>query len=67
MKTVLVLTVGGSADPVVHAIQQNKNVAFVYFLCSTGPAGSDKTIREEPALSAEGTLSAVQQGFHQHH
>ena len=46
MKTVLVLTVGGSAEPLLHAIQHSREVAHVYFLCSTGPAGSDRTIEQ---------------------
>ncbi|SFM73638.1 TIGR02710 family CRISPR-associated CARF protein [Thermodesulforhabdus norvegica] len=39
MVKVLVLTVGGSCDPLVNAIKQEKP-NFVYFLCSTGPKGS---------------------------
>jgi tetratricopeptide (TPR) repeat protein len=43
MKTILVLSVGGSADPIVNAIKNNKP-DFVYFFCSSGPKGSEKTI-----------------------
>ncbi len=42
MKTVLVLSVGGSAEPIVNAIKNN-HPDFVYFFCS-GPKGSEKTI-----------------------
>ncbi|MBI4820417.1 MAG: TIGR02710 family CRISPR-associated protein [Deltaproteobacteria bacterium] len=46
-----VCTVGGSAEPIVSALRQNHPLSFVYFLCSTGPAGSDRTI-EEPTAQA---------------
>jgi hypothetical protein len=40
MKTILVLSVGGSAEPIVNAIK-NKPIDFVYFFCSSK---SEKTI-----------------------
>lgn len=45
---ILICTVGGSPDPVVHAIQTNR-ADFVIFLCSTGggAAASDLTIEQE--------------------
>lgn len=45
MKRVLVLSVGGSPEPVVSAIRGWKP-DFVYFLCSTGDEGSDRTIEQ---------------------
>ncbi len=46
MKTVLISSVGGSADPVVHAVRQNAPLDFVYFLCSSGTSdtASEHTI-----------------------
>ena len=48
MKRILICSVGGSPDPIVHAIQQQRP-DFVYFLCSTGdaPAASDRTVDQE--------------------
>ena len=43
MKTILVLSVGGSAEPIVNAIKNN-HPDFVYFFCTCGPKGSEKTI-----------------------
>jgi len=43
MKKILVLSVGGSAEPVVKAIRNN-NPDFVYFFCSSGQKGSENTI-----------------------
>jgi hypothetical protein len=43
MKTILVLSVGGSSEPIVNAIKNN-HPDFVYFFCSSGPKGSEKTI-----------------------
>lgn len=50
MKEVLICTVGGSPEPVIHAVQQNRP-HFVYFLCSSGdgPEASQRTIEEETA------------------
>ncbi|GIV10289.1 MAG: TIGR02710 family CRISPR-associated protein [Fimbriimonadales bacterium] len=41
--TVLLLTVGGSCEPVVNAIRQT-NPTFVYFICSSGPKGSEVVV-----------------------
>ena len=56
MKTVLICTVGGSPQPVVHAVQQNRP-DFVYFICSTGDteAASDRTITERTGRKIKGT------------
>jgi hypothetical protein len=43
MKKILVLSVGGSAEPIVKAIR-NYKPDFVYFFCSSGPKGSAVTI-----------------------
>jgi hypothetical protein len=43
MKKILVLSVGGSAEPIVKAIRSN-NPDFVYFFCSSGQKGSESTI-----------------------
>ncbi len=40
---VLILSVGGSADPIVKAIKSDQP-DHVYFLCSRGPKGSEQTI-----------------------
>ena len=55
MKTVLICTVGGSPQPVVHAVQQNRP-DFVYFICSTGEAeaASDRTISERTTRKVKG-------------
>jgi hypothetical protein len=38
MKKILVLSVGGSAEPVINAIKNN-DPYFVYFFCSSGQKG----------------------------
>jgi hypothetical protein len=43
MKKVLILSVGGSPEPIVNAIK-TYNPDFVYFFCSGGPKGSIITI-----------------------
>ena len=43
MKKILVLSVGGSCEPIVNAIR-NYNPDRVYFFCSSGPKGSAVTI-----------------------
>ena len=43
MKKILVLSVGGSAEPIINAIKNTKP-DFVYFFCSSGSKGSEKTI-----------------------
>ncbi len=43
MKKILVFSVGGSAEPIVNAIKNQKH-DFVYFFCSSGPKGSETTI-----------------------
>jgi len=43
MKRVLILSVGGSPEPIVNAIK-TYNPDFVYFFCSRGPKGSILTI-----------------------
>jgi len=43
MEKILVLSVGGSAEPIVNAIK-NYKPDFVYFFCSSGPKGSEGTI-----------------------
>lgn len=43
MKTILVLSVGGSSEPIVNAIKNN-HPDFVYFFCSSGHKGSEMTI-----------------------
>jgi len=43
MEKILLLSVGGSADPIVNAIK-NYKPDFVYFFCSSGPKGSEGTI-----------------------
>lgn len=45
MKRILVASVGGSPEPIVNAVVQTAP-DFVYFLCSTGTHGSDRTIDE---------------------
>jgi len=40
---ILLLSVGGSADPIVNAVKEH-NPDFVYFFCSSGHKGSEKTI-----------------------
>ena len=56
MKTILICTVGGSPQPVVHAVKQNRP-DFVYFICSTGEAAaaSDRTISERTSRTVKGT------------
>ncbi|MBT9165305.1 MAG: hypothetical protein DDT23_01320 [candidate division WS2 bacterium] len=43
MKKILILSVGGSAEPIVNAIK-TYNPDFVYFFCSSGPKGSALTV-----------------------
>ena len=43
MKTLLILTVGGSCEPLVNAIKAEKP-DFVYFVCSSGSKGSHITV-----------------------
>ncbi len=43
MKKILVFSVGGSAEPIVNAIRNQKH-NFIYFFCSSGPKGSEMTI-----------------------
>jgi hypothetical protein len=44
-KKVLIVSVGGSSELIVNAIAQTQpRPDFVYFLCSTGNAGSDATV-----------------------
>ena len=43
MKRVLVMSVGGSAAPIVNAIRSS-GADFVYFFCSSGPRGSTATV-----------------------
>ncbi|MGI6387341.1 MAG: TIGR02710 family CRISPR-associated CARF protein [Desulfomonilia bacterium] len=45
MKNILILSVGGSAGPIVNAVKDTRpQPDFVYFFCSTGPNGSCQTI-----------------------
>ena len=43
MEKILILSVGGSAEPIINAIKNSKP-DFVYFFCSSGPKGSEGTI-----------------------
>ncbi|MBU0702219.1 hypothetical protein KKE26_13160 [bacterium] len=43
MSKVLILSVGGSCEPLVNAINEYQP-DFVYFFCSSGHKGSDKTV-----------------------
>lgn len=43
MKKVLILSVGGSSEPIINAIKIN-NPDYVYFFCSTGHRGSQQTV-----------------------
>lgn len=43
MKRILILSVGGSAEPVINAIKKNKP-DYVYFFCSAGPKGSETSV-----------------------
>lgn len=43
MKRILILSVGGSSEPIINAINFYKP-DFVYFFCSSGPKGSAITI-----------------------
>ena len=43
MNKILVLSVGGSPEPVINAIK-NYRPDFVYFFCSSGPKGSEAII-----------------------
>jgi CRISPR-associated protein (TIGR02710 family) len=46
MKKILILSVGGSSEPIFHAINFYKP-DFVYFICSSGTKGSEVTIKEK--------------------
>ena len=56
MKKVLIASVGGSPEPIVNAIVQERP-DFVYFLCSTGKSGSDEMVTKT------GTLEDVYEAF----
>lgn len=43
MKTILLLTVGGSHVPIINAVREYQP-DFTYFICSCGQRGSEKTI-----------------------
>ncbi len=43
MKKIMILSVGGSAEPVVNAIKKGK-ADYCYFFCSSGPKGSEHLI-----------------------
>jgi len=43
VKKVMILSVGGSAEPVVNAIKKGK-ADYCYFFCSSGPKGSEHLI-----------------------
>lgn len=43
MQKILILSVGGSSEPIVNAIKSYKP-GFVYFFCSSGPKGSALTV-----------------------
>ncbi|HOU57673.1 MAG TPA: TIGR02710 family CRISPR-associated CARF protein [Smithellaceae bacterium] len=43
MKKVMILSVGGSAEPVINAVKKGK-ADYYYFFCSSGPKGSDRLI-----------------------
>ena len=70
MKTILILTVGGSHQPLVRSIQQNQP-SFVYFLCSTDGGkikgsytqvqGEGKVCFSRPGLDAPDLPNIVQQ------
>ena len=45
MKKILILSVGGSSEPIINAIKSCKP-DFVYFFCSSGPKGSSVTVDE---------------------
>lgn len=68
--TVLLLTVGGSCEPVVNAINYT-NASFVYFICSSGPKGSEVVVdgagkpckerdKEEPSIVQQTRLKPDQ-------
>ena len=52
MTRVLIVSVGGSSVPIVNAIG-SVQPDFVYFLCSTGKAGSDATVEQTIVPSAK--------------
>jgi CRISPR type III-B/RAMP module RAMP protein Cmr6 len=61
-RRVLVASVGGSAEPIVNAIVKMQP-DFVYFLCSTGKAGSDAVVEKTivpGAKRAEGSYTIEQ-------
>lgn len=43
MKKVMILSVGGSAEPVINAVKKGK-AGYYYFFCSSGPKGSERLI-----------------------
>lgn len=45
MKKVMILSVGGSAQPVINAIKKGK-ADYYYFFCSSGPKGSEHLISD---------------------
>ena len=57
MKRILILSVGGSPEPIINAIKFYKP-DFVYFFCSSGPKGSAVTV------DGPGGTHAVTKGSH---
>lgn len=45
MKKIMILSVGGSAQPVTNAVKKGK-ADFYYFFCSSGPKGSEHLISD---------------------
>ncbi|HNS56121.1 MAG TPA: TIGR02710 family CRISPR-associated CARF protein [Smithellaceae bacterium] len=43
MKKVMILSLGGSAEPVINSIKKGK-ADYYYFFCSSGPKGSERLI-----------------------
>jgi len=62
MAKILVLTVGGSCEPIVNAIMQT-NTDFVYFVCSSGSKGSRRVVdgKDKPCreTKSDGTLISL--------
>lgn len=62
MAKILVLTVGGSCEPIVNAIMQT-NADFVYFVCSSGSKGSRRVVdsKDKPCreTKSDGTLISL--------
>ncbi len=65
MKKILVLSVGGSAEPIVKAIR-NYNPDFVYFFCSSGPKGSALTIDSQGDPCGDKRRSKCPECGHEH-